>query len=79
MAARAGAGVDQRLTVEQSTVPLAVVNGDADRLVNLDYFDSVAYAGLWEGRCHRVAGAVMHLSGTRRNASILSSSASCSI
>lgn len=56
-AARAGAGVDQRFTVETSTVPLAVVNGGADRLVNLDYFDNVAYGNLWEGRCHRVAGA----------------------
>jgi hypothetical protein len=35
--ARAGEGVDQRLTVESSPVPLAVVNGGADRFVNLDY------------------------------------------
>jgi pimeloyl-ACP methyl ester carboxylesterase len=55
-AARAGAGVDQRLIVESSPVPLAVVNGGADRFVNLDYFDSVAYANLWEGRCHRLSG-----------------------
>jgi pimeloyl-ACP methyl ester carboxylesterase len=44
------------LTVETSPVPLAVVNGEADRFVNLDYFDTVAYANLWEGRCHRLAG-----------------------
>jgi hypothetical protein len=37
-------------------VPIAVVNGTADRLVNLDYIDSVAYGNLWEGRCHRLAG-----------------------
>jgi pimeloyl-ACP methyl ester carboxylesterase len=55
-AARAGEGVDQRLVVESSTVPLAVVNGGADRIVNLDYFDTVAYANLWEGRCHRLSG-----------------------
>jgi pimeloyl-ACP methyl ester carboxylesterase len=55
-ASRAGKGVDQRLTVETSPVPLAVVNGEADRFVNLDYFDTVAYANLWEGRCHRLAG-----------------------
>ena len=55
-AARAGEGVDQRLTVESSCVPLAVVNGGADRIVNLDYFDIVAYANLWEGRCHRLSG-----------------------
>jgi len=55
-AARAGEGVDQRLIVENSPVPLAVVNGGADRLVNLDYFDTVSYANLWEGRCHRLSG-----------------------
>jgi pimeloyl-ACP methyl ester carboxylesterase len=55
-AARAGEGVDQRLIVESSPVPVAVVNGDGDRFVNLDYFDTVAYANLWEGRCHRLSG-----------------------
>jgi len=33
-----------------------VVNGGADRLVNLDYSDTVSYANLWEGRCHRLSG-----------------------
>lgn len=55
-AARAGEGVNQRLIVETSPVPVAVVNGGADRVVNLDYFDTVAYANLWEGRCHRLSG-----------------------
>ena len=48
--------MDQQLIVESSPVPLAVVNGGADRLVNLDYFGTVAYANLWEGRCHRLSG-----------------------
>jgi pimeloyl-ACP methyl ester carboxylesterase len=56
-AARAGAGVDQRLIVETSPVPLAVVNGGADRIVNLDYLDTVAYANSCERHAHRVAGA----------------------
>lgn len=56
-AARANAGTDQRTTVETSTVPLAVVDGAADRIVKLDYFDNIAYANLWEGRCLRLAGA----------------------
>jgi len=55
-AAREGAGVDQKVTVETHSVPLAVVNGADDRLVKLDYFDTVAYANLWEGRCHRLHG-----------------------
>ncbi len=50
-AARAVEGVDRRVTVECSPVPIAVVNGAADRLVNLDYFQTVAYANLWVGRC----------------------------
>lgn len=54
--ARAGEGGDQRVAVKNSLVPLAVVNGAADRLVNLDYIDSVAYGNLWEGRCHRLDG-----------------------
>jgi pimeloyl-ACP methyl ester carboxylesterase len=33
-----------------------VVNGGADPFVKLDYVDSVAYANLWEGRCHRLTG-----------------------
>ena len=28
----------------------------ADRFVKLDYFDTVPYANLWEGRCHRLDG-----------------------
>jgi pimeloyl-ACP methyl ester carboxylesterase len=55
-AARAGEGGDQRVAVAGSHIPLAVVNGGADRLVNLDYVDSVAYGNLWERRCHRLPG-----------------------
>lgn len=56
-AARAGAGPDQRLAVERSKVPIAVVNGDSDPLVKLDYLDGVAYGNLWDGRCHRLPNA----------------------
>lgn len=56
-AGRAGAGTDQRRAVETSPVPLAVVNGSEDRIVNLDYIDSIAYANLWGGRCLRMSGA----------------------
>lgn len=52
--ARAGVGLDQRLAVEQSAVPIAVVNGAADPLVKLEYLDGVAYGNLWDGRCHRL-------------------------
>jgi pimeloyl-ACP methyl ester carboxylesterase len=53
-ASRAGAGVNQRQTVEASPVPLAIVNGGNDPFVNLDYLDTIAYGNLWEGRCHRL-------------------------
>jgi pimeloyl-ACP methyl ester carboxylesterase len=55
-AARAGSGVDQRQVVETNPVPLAVVNGSEDRFVKLDYLDTLGYANLWEGHCHRLAG-----------------------
>ena len=53
-AARAGEGVDQRLAVERSSVPIAVINGAADPLINLDYIDTVTFPKLWSGRCHRL-------------------------
>lgn len=52
----AGAGIDQRRMVESSGIPLAVVNGADDPFVNIDFFDEVAYANLWEARCHRLRG-----------------------
>ncbi|MFM0501476.1 alpha/beta fold hydrolase [Paraburkholderia caffeinilytica] len=55
-AARAGGQADQRVTVKESVIPIAVVNGAADRLINLDYIDTVAYGNLWEGHCHRLIG-----------------------
>jgi pimeloyl-ACP methyl ester carboxylesterase len=50
-------GSDQRRTVEERPIPLAVVNGAEDRLINLDYVDSISYANLWSARCHRLDGA----------------------
>lgn len=52
----AGRGIDQRQTVETSAVPLAIVNGNDEPFVNLDYLDDVVYANLWDGRCHRLPG-----------------------
>lgn len=54
--AQAGANIDQRRVAESLAVPLAVVNGAADPIVNLDYLDSLDYANLWGGNCHRLAG-----------------------
>lgn len=56
-AARTGDGVNQRKAVESCTVPLAIVNGADDGIVNLDYIERVNYASLWDDRCHRLPGA----------------------
>lgn len=56
-ARRAGAGIDQRRAVETSQTPLAVVNGSDDRLVNLDYLDTINYRNLWNEQCYRLDGA----------------------
>jgi pimeloyl-ACP methyl ester carboxylesterase len=50
------ANIDQRWLAENLAVPLAVVNGAADPIINLDYIDSLDYANLWQGRCHRLEG-----------------------
>lgn len=55
-AAREGAGADQRDLVAASPVPIAIINGASDPLINLDYIDTVPFANLWEGRQHRLPG-----------------------
>ncbi len=50
-------GPDVHEVIEKMRVPLAVVNGAEDPIVNLDYFDTVSYGNLWEGQCHRIANA----------------------
>ncbi len=52
----AGDGIDQRQAVETSMMSLAVVNGNDDPFINLDYVDGLAYRNLWERRCHRLPG-----------------------
>lgn len=46
-AALAGRHLDQRNLVETSPVPLAIVNGADDPVINLDYIDSLAFRNLW--------------------------------
>jgi pimeloyl-ACP methyl ester carboxylesterase len=48
---------NQRDVVMASRVPMAVVNGSDDQIVNLDYVESVPYGNLWSDRCYRIAGA----------------------
>lgn len=52
----ASSGLNSRQIVESSPTPLAVVNGGAEPLINLDYCDSIKYANLWDKHCHRLPG-----------------------
>ncbi len=52
-----GDGGDQRITVEQATVPVALVNGEHDPIVRLSYVASLNYATLWDGHTIMVDGA----------------------
>ncbi len=52
----AAASDDQRRIAETSAAPLAIVNGAEDAFINGDYFATVAYANLWDGRVHSLEG-----------------------
>lgn len=52
-----GDGADQKRTVEESPIPLAMVNGADEPITRLGYVASLKYKNLWEGRCHTIAGA----------------------
>lgn len=51
-----GLGADQRRTVEESAIPLAIINGDHDGFINPDYFAKPRYANLWRSEVRRIAG-----------------------
>ncbi|WP_233284234.1 MULTISPECIES: alpha/beta fold hydrolase [Agrobacterium] len=52
-----GEGSNQRRTAETSPVPLVVVNGENDPVINLDYIDSLHFASIWGGEPIRIKGA----------------------
>ena len=52
-----GTGANQRDVVTATSVPLAMINGADDQIINLDYIDDVPFSSLWQGRCFRVANA----------------------
>jgi len=52
-----GDGVDQRLTVEATTVPIAIVNGQREPFARLGYFPTLAYRALWRDTCFVINGA----------------------
>lgn len=44
-----GDGVDQRRTIEESLVPIALVNGEHDPIIKLSYVSSLTIPTLWDG------------------------------
>lgn len=52
-----GMALDEREIVATMTMPLAIVNGDSDPFIQAGYFDTLAYASLWEKGVVRLPGA----------------------
>lgn len=52
-----GTTSDQKAIAEGSPVPIAVVNGADDPLVNVDYVGGLAYKNLWDNHCYVLRGA----------------------
>lgn len=53
----AGQASDQRKLAENSPVPLAIVNGSNDPLVNVEYIGGLTYRNLWDQHCYLLRGA----------------------
>ncbi|CAH0054574.1 unnamed protein product [Clonostachys solani] len=52
-----GSGIDQaQLVATQTDALIGVVNGSEEPFISLDYLDSLVWANLWEGHCHRLSG-----------------------
>jgi pimeloyl-ACP methyl ester carboxylesterase len=52
-----GEGVDQRRVVEETSVPLAIINGADEPFARLSYVRSLLYRRLWDGYCYEMEGA----------------------
>ncbi len=52
-----GEGADQKRTVEEAVVPIAVVNGANEPFARLSYLNSLNYRVLWGDKCHVIEGA----------------------
>lgn len=52
-----GAGADQRASVENAAIPIAMINGAEDAIVRLGYIAGLHYRTLWDDTCHVIAGA----------------------
>lgn len=48
---------DEKLIAETSSVPIAVLHGEADKIINRDYYEKIAYNSLWRSRIHLIPDA----------------------
>jgi pimeloyl-ACP methyl ester carboxylesterase len=51
-----GDGADQRRTVQEAWVPVAIVNGEHEPFARLGYVSGVSAGSLWEGHAHVIEG-----------------------
>jgi pimeloyl-ACP methyl ester carboxylesterase len=51
-----GKASDQREIAETSKIPMAVVNGEKDPLVSVDYIGALKYKSLWDEHCFVLRG-----------------------
>lgn len=52
-----GEGADQKRTVEEATVPIAVVDGERDPIIRHSYVVGLSIPTLWDGHVHVLPGA----------------------
>ncbi|MDP9813733.1 pimeloyl-ACP methyl ester carboxylesterase [Rhizobium tibeticum] len=53
----AGEDSHQRFIAKTTSIPLAIINGENDPAISLDYIDSIDFANIWEGEPIRIRGA----------------------
>jgi pimeloyl-ACP methyl ester carboxylesterase len=51
-----GECLDQRKAVEETKVPIAVVNGEKEIFVNLEFVKNIKYGNLWRKQCIEMEG-----------------------
>jgi len=52
-----GLGANQKDTVENAQLPIAIINGAEDNLIKAEFFQKLVLPNLWEDKVHTVEGA----------------------
>jgi pimeloyl-ACP methyl ester carboxylesterase len=48
---------DEIAIAENGTIPVAIIHGEADKIINKHYYEGIAFANLWRGEIHLVPNA----------------------